>query len=114
MILLIISNILGKVSIIYLLNIVYSGSFWLENNLPEIIWVKIFDIISKFSFAIWDKTPFVNIPLKYGLEIRGIIILPIKKFDKNINVLYSVFCIFSFEYFSFNKIKNILFMDLIT
>ena len=44
----------------------------------------------------------------------GIIILPIKKFDKNINVLYSVFCIFSFEYFSFNKIKKILFIDLIT
>ena len=80
--LLIISNILGKVSIIYLLNIVYSESFLFVNNLPDRIVFIIFAIISKLSFVIFDITHVVIIPLKSGFEINGKIIFPIKKLDK--------------------------------
>ena len=107
----IISKIFGKVWIIYLLKIVYSASLILENNFPDIIWVKIFEIISKFSLAVIDKTPLFNIPLKYGFEIKGIIILPIKKFDKKIKVWYSEIFSFFFEYFSFIVWYRILFID---
>ena len=45
--------------------------------------------------------------------MRGIIIFPNKKLDRNIKVLYSIFSIFSFGYFSFNKIYKILIIDFI-